>query len=151
MLLHMLLAFSLGIEGGYHIPAVGFQNINTGNSFSVYTVRNVGFVDLTLALKTAFYTGDNASYNLNATGLRLGVQKSNWPISPVLAIGGDYVSRALGQNSESGFALAYSMGMLLNFRIDRLSIHPKFYYDGLTDMKTHAGFIGLKLGIGYEI
>ena len=151
MLLHMLLAFSLGIEGGYHIPALGFRDINTGNSFSVYTVRHVGFVDLTLAIQTAFYTGDNASYHLNTTGLRLGVQKSNWPISPVLAIGGDYVSRALSQNSESGFAVAYSMGMLLHFRIDRLSILPKIYYDGLTDMETHAGFIVLKLGIGYEI
>jgi hypothetical protein len=151
MLLQMLLAFSLGIEGGYHIPAVGFQDLNTGTSFSIYTVRNTGFVDLTLALQTAFYTGDNASYHFNATGLRIGMQKGNWPISPALAIGGDYVSRALGQNSESGFALAYSMGILVNLRIDRLSIRPIIYYDGLTDLKTHAGFVGLKLGVGYEI
>jgi hypothetical protein len=151
MLLQMLLAFSLGIEGGYHIPAAGFQNLNTGTRFSVYAVRDVGFVDLTLGLNTAFYTGDNVSYHVSTTGVRLGMQKTNWVISPVLAIGAAHVSRSLGQNSESGFALAYSIGTAMNFRKERLSIHPGIYYDGLTDMKTHAGFIGLKLGIGYEI
>ena len=147
----MLLAFSLGIEGGYHIPATGFQNLNTGTRFCIYTVRDVGFVDLTLGLNAAYYTGDNPGYRLSTTGLRLGVQKDNWVISPVLTIGADYISRALGQNSESGFGLAYSIGTALNFHRERLSIHPGIYYDGLTDMKTHAGFIGLKLGIGYEI
>jgi hypothetical protein len=151
MLLQMLLAFSLGIEGGYHIPAVGFQDLNAGTGFSVYTVRNMGFVDLTLTLQTMFYTGENNAYHFSTTGLRLGMRKSTWPISPVLSAGADYVSRALGQSNESGFGLAYSIGMLVNFRRERLSIHPGIYYDGLTDMKTHAGFIGLKLGIGYEI
>jgi hypothetical protein len=151
MLLQVLLAFSLGIEGGYHIPAVGFQNLNAGTGFAIYTIRNVGFVDLRLTLQTTFYTGENTAYNLSTTGMSFGVHKSNWPISPFLAIGADYVSRSLGQSDESGFALAYSIGMCTNFRKERLSIHPGIYYDGLTDMKTHAGFIGLKLGIGYEI
>ena len=111
----------------------------------------MGFVNLKLAVQNTFCTGNNSSYHFNTVGLRLGVQKGNWPISPVFAVGGDYVSRTLNQNSESGFALAYSMGVQLNFRIDRLSIHPIIYYDGLTDMKTHAGFVGLKLGFGYEI
>ncbi|MGD9380543.1 MAG: hypothetical protein PVI51_08250, partial [candidate division WOR-3 bacterium] len=124
MLLQMLLAFSLGIEGGYHIPAAGFQNLNTGTRFSVYAVRDVGFVDLTLGLNTAFYTGDNVSYHVSTTGIRLGMQKTNWVISPVLAIGAAHVSRSLGQNSESGFALAYSIGTAMNFRKERLSIHP---------------------------
>jgi hypothetical protein len=151
MLFQLLLAFAIGIEGGYHIPATGFQNLNSGTRFSIYTVREVGFVDLTLGLNTAFYTGENPSYHLTTTGFRFGVQKSNWIISPVLAVGADHISRALGQNSESGFGLAYSIGTVMNFRKERLSIHPGIYYDGLTDMKTHAGFIGLKLGIGYEI
>jgi hypothetical protein len=151
MLLQILLAFSLGIEGGYHIPATGFQNLNNGTRFSIYTVRDVGFVDLTLGLNTAFYKGDNPSYHISTMGLRFGVQKGNWVISPVLTIGADHFSRALGQNDESGFALTYSIGTALNFRKERLSIHPGIYYDGLTDMKTHAGFIGLKLGVGYEI
>ena len=151
MLLHMLLAFALGIEGGYQIPAVGFKDINTGTSFSVYCSHNMGFVDITAAAQTAFYTGDNSSYQSSATGFRFGVQKGNWPISPVLAVGADYVSRNLHQHSESGFALAYSLGEILNFRINQLSIHPKIYYDGLTDMEAHAGFIGIKLGIDYEI
>ena len=151
MLLHMLLAFALGIEVGYQIPAVGFRDINTGTGFSIYCLRKVGFVDITAAAQTAFYSGDNSSYHSSASGFRFGLQKGNWPISPVIAIGADYISRDLHQYSESGFALAYSLGVVLNFRIDRLSIHPKICYDGLTDMEAHAGFIGIKMGIGYEI
>jgi len=151
MLLNLLLAISIGVEGGYHIPAVGFRNINTGTSFTLSVARRVSFVDLTVATQTAFYTGDNPSYQLNTIGLRVGIHKGNWPISPVLAIGADYVSRDLKQYGESGFAVAYSIGVLMNFRVNQVYIYPKIYYDGLTDMKVHAGFIGLKLGIGYEI
>jgi len=151
MLLNLLLAISIGVEGGYHIPAVGFNNINTGASFSLNATRHVSFIDLTVAAQTAFYTGDNQSYHLNTVGLRVGIHKGNWPISPVLAIGTDYISRDLKQNSEFGFAIAYSIGVLMNFRVNQVSVFPKIYYDGLTDMKVHAGFIGLKLGIGYEI
>ena len=147
----MLFAFALGIEGGYQIPAVGFNNINTGTDFSVYCTRTIGFLDASVAVQTAFYKGDNSSYNLSATGLRLGVQKTNWPVSPSLAIGADYISRELHQYGESGFALAYSMGIVFNFRVNQLSIHPKICYDGLTDMEAHAGFVAVKLGIGYEI
>jgi hypothetical protein len=151
MLLNLLLAISIGIEGGYHIPAVGFNNINTGTSFSLFAIRKVSFVDLTVGAQTTFYTGDNQSYHLNTFGLRVGIQKSNWPISPVFAIGGDYISRDLNQHNEAGVAVAYSIGVLMNFRVNQVLIYPKVYYDGLTDMKVHAGFIGLRLGIGYEI
>jgi len=151
MLLNLLLAIAIGVEGGYHIPAVGFNNINTGTCFSLSVARKVSFVDLTVAAQTAFYTGDNQSYHLNTVGLRVGIHKGNWPISPALAIGGDYVNRDLREYGESGFAVAYSIGVLMNFRFNQVFIYPKIYYDGLTDMKINAGFIGLKLGIGYEI
>jgi hypothetical protein len=151
MLLCLLFAFSIGIEGGYSFPAVGFKDINTGMSFSLFALRAVGFVDAKLAVQTAYYTGDNTSYHYNTSGLQIGIQKNSWLISPVLAIGGYYTSRSLNQSTESGLAAAYSIGAILNFHIERLHIYPKLCYEGLTDMKTHAGFIGLKLGVGYEI
>jgi hypothetical protein len=147
----MLVAISIGIEGGYDIPAVGFQNIGTGTTVSLFADRNMGIVDLTLSVQTSFFTGDNPSYTLNATGLRLGMYKGNWPVSPVLAVGGTYINRGLNQSSETGFAAAYTIGALINFKINRLRIYPKVYYDGLTDFKEHGGFLGLRIGIAYEI
>ncbi|KPK63251.1 hypothetical protein AMJ83_07825 [candidate division WOR_3 bacterium SM23_42] len=151
MFVYMLFAISIGIEGGYNIPAVGFQNIHTGTTVSLCADRNMGIVDLTLSVQTSFLTGDNPSYTLNATGLRLGMYKGNWLISPVLAVGGDYINRGLNQSSETGFAAAYTIGALINFKINRLRIYPKVYYDGLTDFKEHAGFLGLRMGIAYGI
>lgn len=151
MFVFMLVSLSIGIEGGYSIPAVGFENISTGTSISLCTDRNMGIVDLTLSVQTSFFTGDNPSYTLNTTGLRIGVYKNNWPISPVLAVGGDHISRGLKQSNETGFAAAYTIGALINFKINQLRIYPKMYYDGVTDFKEHAGFLGLKIGIAYEI
>ena len=151
MLVCMLVALSIGIEGGYNIPAVGFQNISTGTSVSLFAGRNMGIVDLTLSAQTSYFTGDNPSYTISATGLRLGMYKSNWPISPVLSVGGHYINRGLNQSNETGYAAGYSIGALVNFRINQLLIYPKVYYDGLTDFKEHAGFLGFKIGIAYEI
>lgn len=151
MLLYVLLSFTIGLEGGYSFPAAGFKDINTGMNFSIFALREVGFVDLTLGIQAAYYTGDNTSYHFSTTGIRFGVQKSNWKISPVLTISAHYASRSLNASKESGFTAAYSIGAVLNFRIERLAIYPKISYDGLTDMKTHAGFIGLNLGVAYEI
>lgn len=151
MLIYMLIALSLGIEGGYNSPAVGFDDIHSGTGFLVFADRNTGIVNLTLSIQAAFYTGDNQGYSMNTTGFRLGLYKKNWPVSPVLGVGGDYISRGLGETSETGFAAAYIIGTQINFEFERMHIYPRFYYEGLTDLKTHAGFIGLKLGVGYEI
>jgi hypothetical protein len=151
MFLYMLVALSIGIEGGYNIPAVGFENINAGTVFSIFADRNVGFIDLKLSAQTAFYTGDNPSYSFTTTGLRLAVYKKNWPVSPIMAVGGDYVGRSLNQSNETGFGAAYTLGFLLNFKVNQLHIYPEFYYDGLTDGKKHGGFIGMRIGIAYEI
>ena len=151
MIVYILVALSIGIEGGYNIPAVGFQNINTGASVALFADRNMGITDLTFSLQTSFFRGDNPSYTMNATGLRLGMYKGNWPISPLLAVGGDYINRGLNQNSETGFAAAYTIGAIINFKFNRLHIYPKLYYDGVTDFKEHAGFLGFKIGIAYEI
>lgn len=147
----VLFAFSIGIEGGYSIPAVGFKDISAGTSFSLVAERSMGIVDVSLAGQTSFYSGTNAAYHLNATGVRLGIQKSNWPISPVMAIGIDHISRDLNGNRETGFVSVYSLGFIINLHFNQLHVYPKFFYDGLTDMKAHAGFIGMKLGFGYEI
>jgi hypothetical protein len=147
----MLITMSIGIEGGYNIPAVGFEDIHSGAAFSVSADRSMGIVDLTFSMQAAFYTGDNAGYSMNTTGFRLGFYRKSWSVSPVFAVGGDYINRGLNQTSENGFAVAYTLGVLINLKYERLHIYPKFHYDGLTDMSVHAGFIGLKLGIGYEI
>lgn len=151
MFVCILLAISIGIEGGYNIPAVGFENINTGTTVSLFAERNMGIVDLNLSIQTSFFTGDNPSYTLHNTGLRIGMCKANWLFSPLLAVGGDYINRGLTQSNETGFAAAYTIGVLINFKVDRLRIYPKIHYDGLTDFKEHAGFLGLRIGIAYEI
>ncbi|UCF70213.1 MAG: hypothetical protein JSW49_08420 [candidate division WOR-3 bacterium] len=151
MLLYILIGLSIGIEGGYVFPAVGFESISSGAGFAVFADRNAGIVDVSLSLQTAFNTGDNPGYSMTTMGFRFGLYKENWSISPVLAFGGDYLSRSLNGTSESGFAAAYTIGAQINIRHERLHIYPKFYYEGLTDLKVHAGFIGIKLGVGYEI
>ncbi|MDH4210024.1 MAG: hypothetical protein OEV79_01040 [candidate division WOR-3 bacterium] len=151
MILYMLFAFSIGIEGGYDLPAVGFKDINTGSVFSLTAGRKVGIVDAALSLQASFYSGDNPGYSMSTLGFRLGFYKKNWPLSPVFSIGSDYVIRNLDEASENGFAAAYAIGLLFNFKVERLHVYPKISYEGLTDMKKHAGFISLRLGISYEI
>jgi hypothetical protein len=151
MILYVLVALSIGIEGGYDNPAVGFNNIDKGAGFALVAAHNIGFADMTLSLRTVFYTGDNPVYSMNTVGIRMGMYKKNWPVSPVLAAGSDYVIRDLDEANENGFAGAYSIGVLLNFKVEKLHVYPMVSYDGLTDLQEHAGFIGLRLGILYEI
>jgi hypothetical protein len=147
----MLFALSIGLEGGYDFPAVGFKDINTGAVFALTAGQKVKFIDAALSLQTSFYSGDNEGYSMSTLGFRLAFYKKNWPLSPVLSIGSDYVIRNLDEASENGFAAAYATGFLFNFRFEKLHIYPKISYEGLTDMKVHAGFISLRLGILYEI
>lgn len=151
MILYALVALSIGIEGGYNTPAVGFNDIEKGAGFSLVTARNMGFIDMALSLRAAFYNGDNPSYTMNTFGIRLGLYKKNWPVTPVLAAGSDYVIRDLSQANENGFAGAYSIGVRVNFNVERLHVYPMVSYEGLTDFEKNAGFVGLRLGILYEI
>ena len=151
MILYMLRALSIGIEGGYDFPAVGFRDINTGAAFSLTAGREAGIVDATASLQASFYTGDNPGYSVSTFGFRLGFYKKNWPLSPFVSIGSDYVIRNLDGASENGFAAAYATGIMFNFTVERLHIYPKISYEGLTDMAEHAGFVSLRLGILYEI
>lgn len=151
MILYILFTLSIGIEGGYDLPAVGFKDINTGVVFSLAAGKRLGIVDAAFSLQTCFYSGDSPGYSMSTLGFRLGFYKKNWPLSPVFSIGSDYVIRNLDEASENGFAAAYAAGLLFNFRVDKLHIYPKISYEGLTDMEEHAGFISLRLGVMYEI
>ena len=68
-----------------------------------------------------------------------------------MEFGTDYVSRKINNVKETGYTFNYTIGLLINFHSENLRIYPKFYYEGITDFKIQAGFIGVKLGIGYEI
>ena len=150
MVLYFLIAISLGIEGGYNFPATGFDNLNSGAVLNIFINRNFGFADIAVSLETDFYRGKNSSYALNRYGIEFQFSKNNWRFSPIFEIGSNYIYRKLNKTKETGYALSYGLGILLNFHIDRLRLYPKFYYDGTTDLKSHAGFIGVKMGINYE-
>ena len=151
MLFCFLISLSVGIKAGYNFPAVGLNNINSGVALTVFVNRHWRVADVTFSIGTAFYTGDNPSYSLTSYGLRCGLSKNNWFFSPIAEFGGDYANRAINAAQESGYVFDYALGLLLNFHKERLRIYPKFYYEGVTDFKEQAGFIGAELGFAYEM
>ncbi len=151
MLLYILISLSVGIEGGYNEPALGFNNIKSGAVFTLFASRHSRLADVTFSIGTGFHVGDNPSYSLDSYGLRCGLSKNNWLFSPVLEFGADYLRRTIHNAKESGYGFTYTIGLVINFRYERLRLYPKFYYEGITDFKEHGGFIGTKLGNSYEI
>lgn len=151
MICLFLFSLTLGIEGGYMAPAVEFSNINSGVVFSIFTQRHTKRGDVALSFQTTFYAGDNERYSMNSYGMRLGWSKNAWRFSPVIEIGGDYLNRSIGDASESGYAFTYGIGLLWNLKKEKLRFYPKVYYEGLTDLKEHGGFVGFKLGFAYEM
>lgn len=151
MILYLLLGLCIGIEGGYMFPASGFQDINSGAGFSVFAGRKAGFADLALSIRAAHYRGDNPGYAMSTLGCALDAYKRTWPITPVLMVGADYLRRTMDETSEAGFAASYALGARVNFNTGPLYIYPEVRYAGSTDLEVHAGFIEVKLGIGYEI
>ncbi len=151
MLIYFLISLSVGIEGGYNSPAVGFNDIHSGVALTVFVSHHGGVADVTFSLGTTFHSGDNTSYSLTSYGLRCGFSKNNWLFSPIIEFGGDYANRKIHDAHESGYAFNYALGLLVNFHKEKMRIYPKVYYEGITDFKEHGGFIGAKLGIAYEI
>lgn len=151
MFLYFLVMISIGVEGGYNIPAIGFNNLESGVAFAVFANHHLRIADASLLIGSSFYTGQNDSYFLNSYCVRCGFSKNNWRFSPFLEFGGEYMKRELGGAEETGLALSYAVGFLINFQSNNLRLYPKFFYEGLTDFKGHGGFVGMKLGIGYEI
>jgi hypothetical protein len=151
MLLYILIALSVGIEAGYNFPSVGFDNLNAGPVLNIFVSRDFGIADLALSLETDFYHGKNNAYSVNLYGVRVHTFKSTWRFSPTIEFGAEYITRNLNAAMESGYVCTYGVGILINFTVDRLRIYPKLCYDGVTDFKKHAGFLGAKIGIAYDI
>ncbi|MGB3339884.1 MAG: hypothetical protein WBB37_00170 [bacterium] len=149
-MLYFLIALSLGFEGGYKMPAVGFNDLNSGITFSLYVNRHFQIADLSLGAGMSYYTVENSAYALYFYDLDIGFAKNNWLFSPVIEFGPEYTQRKHGDSNETGTAFYYSLGVLVNFYLEDLRFYPKFYYKGTTDGQTHAGFIGAKLGVGYD-
>lgn len=150
MLLYVLLASFIGVEAGYSLPSVGYNNINSGVAFTLYATRYFKCCDFKFGFNTSFYQGKNISYSLSSYGARLEVVQNNWRISPLLTLGYNYINAKIDNTAEVGFAFDYDLGLAINFRHDNLLLSPGLYYQGVTDLSYHAGFIGIKLGIGYE-
>jgi hypothetical protein len=149
-MLYFLIALSVGVEGGYSMPAVGFKDLNSGITFSLYVNRHFQVVDLSLGAGMSYYTVENSAYTLYFYDLDIGFTKKNWLFSPAIEFGPEYTQRKHSHSDESGMAFYYSFGFLVNIYSDNLRFYPKFYYKGTTDGQTHAGFIGAKLGVGYD-
>jgi len=151
MVLYLLVNLALGVEGGINQPLIGFDNLNSGVVFNVSLSNDLGVVGLSLALQGSFYQGKNPGYSLGSYGARFEFTKHNWRFTPVIELGSDYIYRELNQLKESGFTLSYGIGFQLKFRYESIRVYPEFLYDGLTDFSTQAGFLGIRLGIGYEL
>ena len=132
------------------MPAVGFKDLNSGIAFSLYVDRHFEILDLSLGTGISYFSVENSGYTLYFYDLDIGLMKKNWLFSPVIEIGPEYTQRKYGSSSESGTALYYSFGLLINVYYADLRFYPKFYYKGTTDGQTHAGFVGAKLGVGYD-
>lgn len=150
MLLWCLLSLSVGLEAGYAIPAMAFTNIQSGPSVQIFVGKKTRIVDLSLSTTAAFYPGDNAAYTLSTYGIQIGLFKTAWRFSPVVELGGQYLTREVTTASEAGYCISYLFGLLLNFRYENLRLYPKFYYEGITDIEQHAGFVGAHMGLVYE-
>lgn len=131
------------------MPAVGFNDLNSGITFALYTSRHFQIIDLSLGAGMSYYTVEGSSYSLYFYDLDIGLTKNNWLFSPVVEFGPEYTQRKLGSSEESGISFYYSLGTLLNVYFKDLRFYPKVYYRGTTDGQTHAGFIGIKMGVGY--
>lgn len=150
MMLVALIGWAAGIEGGFELPVVRFEDHAAGAIFSLKaTGEKCGF-NLSLALAEAFFNGRNPGYSFTAYRGRIGLARSGWRFSPVIEIGPDYCTRRLIRVQETGFALGYSLGIEYRFRHEALLIAPRLSYDGLTDFSVHAGTFDTRLGLYYE-
>jgi hypothetical protein len=151
MLLYYLFTLAVGIEGGYSIPSVGFTDTKSGAMCAILASHDLGILDTGLRCQVGYYQGDNEAYNLVTYGVRLYFAKHAWRVSPVFDIGIDYVDRSIGNAEEKGPAMTYGLGLAINIPSERMRVYPLFFYEGITDIKRHGGFLGLKLGVVYDL
>jgi hypothetical protein len=146
----LVAGLSIGIEGGTDLPVSGFEDLNSGAVFRVFAGKHAGPININIAFESTYHAGENPGYGVTDYGLRLVLGKSGWRFSPLAELGLDHISRTINNSSENGTVLSYAAGFLIAFKAGSIQIFPKFYYAGLTDSRRHAGFLGMKLGIGYE-
>jgi len=151
MFLFFLSAFSLGLEAGYGEPAINFNNLNAGPGLAIFVRKDFGISDISFMFQTDFYQGKNTGYSFSLYGMSVAFSKTRWRFSPLIEFGADYISRGIKNAKESGYVFAYGLGILVNFQIERLHLYPIFSYDGITDFRKQAGFLGFRLGIDYEM
>lgn len=151
MLCYALFCLSAGIEAGLHQPVIGFNDLRPGVALSIQAVTAIPRADLQAEFRAAFHEGLNRGYSVTLYGLRLGLTRNRWLVAPDVRFGFDYLKRELNPGHETGLAFGYTAGVRGAFRHGLLTIHPALLYEGLTDFKRHAGFIGLRLGVTHEL
>ncbi|MEO0156980.1 MAG: hypothetical protein ABIL07_07690 [candidate division WOR-3 bacterium] len=154
MVIVFIISMHFGIEGGINQPIIGFDyTLNNGTIVKAYIGKQDlnHNVHLNLTLTGSYYQGKNTGYSFSKYGLGIMIRKIPWRIAPFGEMGIDYVSRELNKNKEWGVGFSYTIGFLVNFYYENINVYPAFYYDGVTDFKIHAGNLGIKLGIKYEL
>ncbi len=154
MLIIFVTAIHLGFEGGINYPIIGLDyQVSNGTLFKIYFGKEDlnHNVHLNLMLGGVIFEGKNPGYSFNIYNVSLMLKKSNWRITPFLEGGIDYITRELNKNREWGIGFDYMFGILFNFYYENINIYPALYFNGLTDFKTNAGCLGIKLGIRYGL
>ncbi|MCX7995872.1 MAG: hypothetical protein N3A65_08930 [candidate division WOR-3 bacterium] len=154
MIFYFLLSLHLGFEGGINKPITGLDyNLENGNIYRIY----IGKQDLNhnvllnLVINGSYYYGENPGYSFSTYGAGIMITKIPWRVSPYIEVGITYVTRVLNKSKEWGMSFDYTFGFLINFYYENINIYPAFYYYGITDFRVHAGIMGMKLGIRYEL
>jgi len=150
MLLYYMFALTCAIEGGYSIPSVGFTDTHSGVVCALMVTHDLRIIDTGLRGQVGFYPGKNPAYSMTTYGVRWYVTKHAWRVSPVVEVGSDYVYRSIDDDKEQGLTLTYGLGLAINIPLEKMRVYPTFFYEGITDLKRHGGFLGMKLGIAYE-
>jgi len=151
MLCYVLFCLTAGIEGGVHQPIIGFNDLHPGVAFCIHAETATRPADLQAELLAVFHEGLNRGYSVALYGIRFGITKNRWLIAPDIRLGIDYLARELDPGRESGLAFGYAAGIRFAIRRELLMIYPALFYEGVTDFKTHAGFLGIRLGVAHEI
>lgn len=151
MLCCLIFSLTIGVEAGLRQPVLGFNDLKSGPAFCFFAGRTSHRIDLRAGFNAAFHEGRNPGYSVAAYGVWLGATKDRWLFAPDLQIGADYYRRELNSGREAGIALAYAAGIRMNLRRGLLLIYPALCFRGVIDSQTHAGFLGLHLGLAHEL
>ena len=145
-----MFALTCAIEGGYSIPSVGFTDTHGGVVCAFVVSYDLHVFDTGAQARIGYYPGKHTAYNLSTYGMRVYFTKHAWRVAPIVDLGVDYVYRTIDESQEKGPAFTYGFGLVVNIPLERMRVYPVFFYEGITDIARHGGFLGMKLGITYE-